>query len=76
VVLLVKRLVDVLCEDDYDYTTWDYVSEVLLHVKATIALSIAIWFGFVPESHMPIALLAMAVLLSSLVAITVCAIRR
>ena len=75
-VLLVKRLLETWCEDDYDYTTWDYVSETLLYVKVVIILSIAVWLGFVPESRVPLALLAIAVSLISLVATTVCAIRR
>jgi hypothetical protein len=76
VVLLVKRLLEAWCEDDYDYTTWDYVSETLLYVKVVIILSIAVWLGFVPESYVPLALLAIAVSLISLASTIVCAIRR
>ena len=71
-----KRLLETWCEDDYDYTTWDRVSETLLYVKVVIILSIAVWLGFVPESYVPLALLAIAVSLISLVATTVCAMCR
>jgi len=72
----VKRLLETWCEDNYDYTTWDRASEALLYVKMVIILSIAVWLGFVPESYVPLALLAIAVSLISLASTTVCAIRR
>jgi hypothetical protein len=70
VVLLVKRLLEEWCEDDC--TLLYYVSEVLLYAEATIALTIAVWLGFIPESIKLVALLLMVLLPSALTLTVAC----